>query len=193
MAHCSFNYITNAALLGVGFNQLTFNIPSAPSAFRRPRLSQGLHYDPSLLTTASLNPGLFPARQRRSASPNFYIDPNAGRPSRILQWSFGVQREVVRDLVVEANYVGNRGAWETGLIGGRIGHQSSRRSEHAEPGGFAKYGIDPTTAAGQATLAATLGSALGKASGVPLPVSHLPYRPRPFCRRCGPSRRSTAT
>jgi hypothetical protein len=39
------------------------------------------------------------------------VDPNAGRPGRQLQWSVGVQREIARDLVVEASYVGNRGAW----------------------------------------------------------------------------------
>jgi hypothetical protein len=39
------------------------------------------------------------------------VDPNAGRPGRQLQWSIGLQREIVRDLVVEASYVGNRGAW----------------------------------------------------------------------------------
>src|SRR5215471_1111724 len=38
-------------------------------------------------------------------------DQNAGRPARQFQWSVGVQREVVRNLLVEATYVGNRGAW----------------------------------------------------------------------------------
>jgi len=36
---------------------------------------------------------------------------NAGRPARILQWSVGLQREIARDFVVEAAYVGNRGVW----------------------------------------------------------------------------------
>ena len=40
-----------------------------------------------------------------------YYDPNAGRPARQYQWSVSVQREVVRDLVVEASYIGNRGMW----------------------------------------------------------------------------------
>jgi hypothetical protein len=40
-----------------------------------------------------------------------YLDPNAGRPARQLQWSVGIQREVSRNLVVEAAYVGNRGVW----------------------------------------------------------------------------------
>jgi hypothetical protein len=46
-------------------------------------------------------------------SPFISIDRNAGRPPRIFQWSLGLQREVARNLVVEASYVGNRGAWWT--------------------------------------------------------------------------------
>ena len=34
-----------------------------------------------------------------------------GRPARQIQWSVGLQREVTRNTVVEASYVGNRGAW----------------------------------------------------------------------------------
>ena len=32
---------------------------------------------------------------------------------RLFQWSIGVQHEIARGLVVEAAYVGNRGAWWT--------------------------------------------------------------------------------
>ncbi len=46
-------------------------------------------------------------------SPFISIDRNAGRLPRIFQWSVGLQREVIPGLVVEADYVGNRGAWFT--------------------------------------------------------------------------------
>jgi hypothetical protein len=39
------------------------------------------------------------------------LDPNAGRPPRQNQWSVGIQRELTRNVVVEASYVGNRGVW----------------------------------------------------------------------------------
>ncbi len=42
------------------------------------------------------------------------LDPNAGRPAKQYQWSIGIQREINKDLVVEASYVGNRGVWWTG-------------------------------------------------------------------------------
>jgi hypothetical protein len=43
-------------------------------------------------------------------APNTFFDPNSRAP-RTLQWSVGVQRELLRDLVVEVTYVGNRGVW----------------------------------------------------------------------------------
>jgi len=39
------------------------------------------------------------------------IAKNAGRLPRIFQWSIGFQREITKDLAVDAYYVGNRGAW----------------------------------------------------------------------------------
>jgi hypothetical protein len=161
----TFSYITNAALLGVGFNLLNF--PSPAFGVPATTLSQGLQYNPAQLTTASLGPGLFSAASGAPSSAPFFIDPNAGRAARILQWSMGFQRQVQRDFVVEANFVGNRGAWlnSSSLLGGL---------NTPNPATFAQYGINPMTAAGQATLAATIGSALGKASGVPLPYPTFP-------------------
>src|SRR5215472_12595571 len=50
------------------------------------------------------------------AAPFISIDPNAGRPARTVTWSIGLQREIARNLVVEAEYVGNRGAWWTAPV-----------------------------------------------------------------------------
>lgn len=40
-----------------------------------------------------------------------FVDPNSGRPDRTYQWNLTVQRELTRDLVVEAAYIGNRNIW----------------------------------------------------------------------------------
>ena len=40
-----------------------------------------------------------------------YLDPNSDRPARQVQYSVSVQREVNRDFVIEASYVGTRGVW----------------------------------------------------------------------------------
>ncbi len=46
------------------------------------------------------------------AAPSL-LDQNTGRPARLFQWNFTVQRTVGKDMSVEAGYVGNVGAWET--------------------------------------------------------------------------------
>ena len=55
-----------------------------------------------------LNNGI--AAPTQGASPFVFFDPQ-NRPGRTFTWSIGVQREVIRNLVVEASYVGNRGNW----------------------------------------------------------------------------------
>ena len=45
--------------------------------------------------------------------PFIYIAKGAGRLPRIFQWSIGVQHEIIPNLLIEAAYVGNRGAWWT--------------------------------------------------------------------------------
>jgi hypothetical protein len=46
-------------------------------------------------------------------SPFIVIDKNTGRLPRIFNWSIGLQREIIPNLLIEAAYVGNRGAWFT--------------------------------------------------------------------------------
>jgi hypothetical protein len=53
---------------------------------------------------------------RPPISPFIHVDRNSGRPPRIFQWSIGLQRELTHNLMIEANYVGNRGAWWTAPV-----------------------------------------------------------------------------
>ncbi len=73
-------------------------------------MSQGI---PASLhsTFPNYNPGQYPTPGELNA-PFFAINNGAGRPARIFQWSIGLQREITNSIIVEANYVGNRGAWE---------------------------------------------------------------------------------
>jgi hypothetical protein len=41
------------------------------------------------------------------------VDPNAGRPDRTYQWNVTAQRELNRNLVVEASYIANRNVWQS--------------------------------------------------------------------------------
>jgi TonB dependent receptor len=56
-------------------------------------------------------PGVIPP-----SSPFISIARNTGRLPRTFQWSLGFQRQITRNLVVDAAYVGNRGAWWEGPL-----------------------------------------------------------------------------
>jgi len=62
----------------------------------------------------SFDPGKYPLVSNPAglAGPPVVVDQNAGRPARQSMWSIGLQREISKNLVVEASYVGNRGGRE---------------------------------------------------------------------------------
>jgi len=62
------------------------------------------------VTWPDIRPDLFPSPGTFSGAPTV-IDNNIGRPARQMQWSIGVQREILRDLLVDVSYVANRGNW----------------------------------------------------------------------------------
>jgi hypothetical protein len=62
------------------------------------------------VTWPDFRPGAFP-RLPSLSPPPVAIDGNAGRPPRIIQWSIGLQREIIKNLALEVSYVGNRGCW----------------------------------------------------------------------------------
>jgi hypothetical protein len=92
----------------MGFNSLGFSNPT----FGEPAvlLRNGLIYNQPDLLSASYDPGIRP-QPGQTNSPPAYADPDAGRPSRMFSWNVALQRELTRDLALEAAYVGNRGAW----------------------------------------------------------------------------------
>ncbi|HEY6346786.1 MAG TPA: TonB-dependent receptor [Bryobacteraceae bacterium] len=107
-------------------------------------------------------PGQFP-KVNSLNSPPIAIDPNAGRPARQYQWSIGLQREILRDLAVEASYVGNRGIWWNGP--GLINLNANT------PQRLAAFGLNETNSADLSLLASPLNSALAVQRG----FSNAPY------------------
>ena len=87
----------------------------------------------------TFNAGVFPTVPGSTNSAPTAVDPNAGRPPRQNQWSVGIQREISRNFVVEASYVGNRGAWWTGA-GPNLG-----LLEQVSPATFQSVGLNPYT------------------------------------------------
>jgi hypothetical protein len=92
------NMMSNAAFLSSpGANQ--------PVAY----LSQGIPASEQV-TWPNTYAGQFPHLPSLDAPPVMF-DPNSGRPARIFQWSFGLQREITKSLLLDVTYLGNRGAW----------------------------------------------------------------------------------
>jgi hypothetical protein len=104
----NFNYIGGGNSLGMGFNSINFTSPAFGDAAAN--LRTGLAYNLADLYVATYDPAIRPSPGQLN-SPPALVSRNGGRPPRINQWSIGLQREITKDLVVEANYVGNRGAW----------------------------------------------------------------------------------
>ena len=95
----------------MGFNSVT--IPSPGNGVAAGIMSKPLVFDQNALFGAPYDPGLNVVAGGGIQGAPALVDPNMGRPSRVLQWNISLQREVVRDLVVEAAFVGNHGVWES--------------------------------------------------------------------------------
>ena len=101
------------------------------------------------------------------------LDNNAGRPARLLQWSIGLQREINRNLVVEASYVGNRGTWWSAAALAPLNSISQAT--------LAKYGFTNYTSSEEAAMLTSTVAGLTAARrsvlasrGVVLPYSNFP-------------------
>ncbi|MEJ7607109.1 MAG: hypothetical protein WKF37_12800 [Bryobacteraceae bacterium] len=77
-------------------------------------MRNGLRYDVGSLLAASYDPGLLVNPGGSLVNATAVVDPNGGRPPRTNQWNVSLQRELTSSMIVEAAYVGNRGAWFRG-------------------------------------------------------------------------------
>ena len=156
------NYQLGGAL-GTGFNTLSFSNP----AFGQQALAfqNGLHYNTADLYAATLDPGIRPTAGQIN-SPPAYEDPSGGRPGRINQWNISLQREIGKDLLVEAAYVGNRAVWlqADGLVD--FNAMSQQR--------LASFGLDINNAANRALLILPLSSPQVIAAGFKAPYAAFP-------------------
>jgi hypothetical protein len=108
------------------------------------------------------------------APPTYYIDQNGGRPARMYQWSFGLQREIVRNLAVEASYVGNRGIWWASSSPFSTPTSLPVQYNANTAQSLLADGLDITTAAARAILAAPIGSPAAGPFMDQLPYSNFP-------------------
>jgi hypothetical protein len=105
----------------------------------------------------STDPGVGQGAGSVVTFPNL-LDQNAGRPARLTQWNISLQREINRNLVVEAAYVGNRGVWwSSGTTGGSNGLAPLNALSQDT---LRAYGFNDFTSLSEAQLLTTTISAL---------------------------------
>ena len=158
-ALAQFGGFTSAATVGLGYNQIQFTAPSygVPAL----TLSGGLQYSLSSLYAVTLNPGARPTSGTPSTI-NYFIDPNSDRPGRTNTFSVNIQREITKNLIVEAAYVGNRAVWIIGATG-LVNLNATPAST------LAAKGLSLSNAADISLLTSTLSSptAVSRGFGVP--------------------------
>src|SRR5260370_16681435 len=146
----------------------TINLTSIGNGVPAGKLSDGLTWDPATLYGAPYNPGLLVNRGAALQSSPNVVDPNGGRPPRVNQWNISLQRQITKDLAVEAAYVGNRGSW----------FQANNLISYnaVDPAKLRALGIDITNATDRQLLTSSITSPLATAPGFKNPYLNFPDR-----------------
>ena len=162
-AGTNYGYITNQPYLGVGINQLAWVSP----AYGLPAVNfrAGLPYTEADLYKVTLDPGARPGPGLLATVP-YWLDPQGGRPGRVNQWNISLQRELGRNLVVEASYVGNRGAWFQANALNNLNAVTPSRLQAA--------GLNITSSSDLSLLTQPLSSAAVQARGFKAPYAGYP-------------------
>ena len=148
---------------GFGFNQVFLTSPSYGIAAGQ--FSNGIPYSAAALTATNFDPGAYPNVGQLNSPPNFTV-PNNGRPARFVQSSIGFEREIVRDLAVEASFIDNRGVW--------LESDGLRVINQLPASVIAQHGLDVTNPADFALLTQPISSAAVAARGFTAPYSTFP-------------------
>ncbi|PWU03078.1 MAG: hypothetical protein C5B51_19680 [Terriglobia bacterium] len=136
------------------FNALGYGITPLPNGL------QGGNPAPNL-KFPDFSPGKYPVGAGGllpPGNPNIYYSPES-RPARILQYSFGLQRQVQEDIVMELTYVGNREVWGAAPFLDQISSNS------LTPAILAARGLSLNNAADRALLTTPIGSPLAASRG----------------------------
>jgi hypothetical protein len=168
--------LTDPSASGMGFNSVT--IPSPGNNVAAGSLAQPLVFDQRALFGAPYDPGLNVVAGGGIQGAPALVDPNMGRPSRVVQWNISLQREVLRDLVVEAAFVGNHGVWidngsSQGFSNTTVGNLINY--DAVSPAVLAAHGLgDLTDANTRSLLSSTITSAAAVAAGFKKPYANFP-------------------
>jgi len=127
----------------------------------------------SQISWPNFDPGFYPIQGVIPGTGPQVYDPQAGRPARQYQWSFSIQREVMRDLLVEASYIGNRGIWWSSSLSA-VGAGSLVNYNYLSTAILNQYGLSLNNPADLATLLAPIGSAAAGRFQNKLPFANFP-------------------
>jgi hypothetical protein len=153
-----FGVVYNGTANGGGTASASSSNPFASPSFGAPSmvLANGLPFTP---VWPVIRPDAYPLPSNPGALTGvpIVIDQNGGRPARQTQWSVGVQREVFRNLAVEASYVANVGAWWP--AGALVAYNA------LTPERLVAAGLNISNAADRTLLSSPLNSATAAARG----------------------------
>jgi hypothetical protein len=170
------NLLTDPSSASTGFNTVT--IPSPGNGVGAGFLSQPLNFNQTALYGATYDPGLNVVPGGGIQAAPALVDKNSGRPSRVSQWNISLQREVFRNVLVEAAFVGNKGVWESngssqGFYNATVGNLVNY--DAVSPATLAKYGLsDLTNPNTIAILNSTISSSVAIAAGIKSPYPGFP-------------------
>src|SRR5882724_6425571 len=168
--------LTDPSASGTGFNSIT--IPSPGNNVAAGTMSKPLVFDQNALFGAPYDPGLNVVAGGGIQNAPALVDPNMGRPSRVVQWNISLQREILRDLIIEAAFVGNHGVWidngsSQGFTNPSVGNLINYNA--VSPAPLAAYGLGALTNANtRSLLSSTITSAAAVAAGFKKPYANFP-------------------
>ena len=147
--------------------------PNADFGSEIMKLSTGNPLTRAQIAWPNFSPTYYPINAIVGGGPPQVVDQNSGRPGRQYQWSVGLQREVVRNLVVEASYVANRQVW---MWGGAVGTGAGAlvNYNYLSSQLLSSYGLSLSNPADVTILNATLGSAAAGRFQNKLPFTGFP-------------------
>lgn len=148
---------------GFGFNTVTINSPSYGIAAGQ--FSNGIPYSAAALTATNFDPGAYPNMGQLNSPPAFTV-PHNGKPARFLQSTIGFEREVLRNLSVEASFIDNRGVW--------LESDGLRQINQLPISVIAQHGLDVTNPADFNLLTQPISSAAVAARGFSAPYATFP-------------------
>jgi hypothetical protein len=148
---------------GFGFNQVTLNAPSY--GLTAGQFSNGIPYSAAALTATDFDPGAYPNVGQTNDPPNFTV-PNNGKPARFVQSTIGFEREIAKDLSVEASFIDMRGVW--------LESDGLKVINQLTPAAIAKQGLSISNPSDLALLNESISSPDVQARGFTAPYSTFP-------------------